>query len=205
MKRKIVIGLLLSLTMVLSGCTKGTISDNLTGLWTVVKIRIDGDFCAYYDFKSPTLELYENGTLLLMELDSESQIRHHNDCASPWKVVLKNGLPYLQVQGGEGTLSGQYRLQFVYDTVESRLFLELTSDSLYLLACHFDTDNIGAPPSHSTSSASGTGLSEPDYQEPVFQVARPEREYLLKKAPHLVKITHGRFTTFGHNPYDQCE
>ena len=92
-----------------------------------------------------------------------------------------------------------------YDSVESRLFLELTSDKLYLLACHFDTNNIGAPPSYTSSSTHGIGLLEPEYQEPMFQVIRPERKYLLEKAPYLVKITHGRFTTFGHNPYDKCD
>ena len=206
MKRKIVIELLLPLAIVLSGCAQDTISNNLIGLWTVVKIRINGDPCAYYDFKLPSLELYDNKTLLLMELDPESQIRHKNDCASSWKVVMRKGVPYLQVEGGEGTLSGLYRIQFVYDSVESRLFMELTSDKLYLLACHFDTDNIGAPPSYNTSSSThGIGLLEQESQEPVFQVIRPERQYLLEKAPYLVKITHGRITTFGHNPYDKCK
>ena len=205
MKRITIFGLLLSMSIVMSGCAQDTISDNLTGLWTVVKIRIDGNPCAFYDFKSPSLELYDNKTLLLMELDAESLIRHKNDCASPWKVVMRKGIPYLQVEGGEGTLSGLYRLQFVYDSVESRLFLELTSDNLYLLACHFDTDNIGAPPSQNSSSTNGAGLLEPEYQEPVFQVIRPERQYLLEKAPYLVKISHGRIATFGHNPYDTCE
>ena len=193
------------MSIVMSGCAQDTISDNLTGLWTVVKIRIDGNPCAFYDFKSPSLELYDNKTLLLMELDAESLIRHKNDCASPWKVVMRKGIPYLQVEGGEGTLSGLYRLQFVYDSVESRLFLELTSDNLYLLACHFDTDNIGAPPSQNSSSTNGAGLLEPEYQEPVFQVIRPECQYLLEKAPYLVKISHGCIATFGHNPYDTCE
>ena len=205
MERKLVFSLLFALTIILSGCAQDTISDNLIGLWSVVKIRIDGNPCAFYDFKSPSLELYDNKTLLLMELDVESQIMHKNDHPVPWKVIMRKGIPYLQVEEGEGTLSGLYRLQFVYDSVESRLFLELTSDNLYLLACHFDTDNIGAPPSHTSSSTHGAGLLEPEYQEPVFQVIRPERQYLLEKAPYLVKITHGRITTFGHNPYDKCE
>ena len=205
MEKKVVFGLLFPLTIILSGCAQDTISDNLTDLWTVVKIRIDGDPCAFYDFKSPSLELYDNKTLLLMELDVESQIRHKNDHPAPWKVIMRKGVPYLQVKGGEGILPGLYRLQFVYDSVESRFFLELTSDNLYLLACHSDTDNIGAPPSHTSSSTHGIGLLEQDYQEPVFQVIRPERQYLLEKAPYLVKITHGRITTFGHNPYDKCE
>lgn len=205
MEKKIVFGLLFPLTIILSGCAQDTISNNLTGLWNVVKIRINGDPCAYYDFKLPSLELYDNKTLLLMELDVESQIRHNNDHSVPWKVIMRKGVPYLQVKGGKGTLSGLYRLQFVYDSVESRLFLELTSDDLYLLACHFDTDDIGAPPSYTSSSTHGIGLLEPEYQEPVFQVIRPERQYLLEKAPYLVKITHGRIATFGHNPYDKCE
>ena len=82
------------MTIVLCGCKKDTISNNLTGLWNVVKIRIDGDPCAYYDFKAPTLEFYDNKTLLLMELDPESMIRHQNDHASPWKVVMRDGLSY---------------------------------------------------------------------------------------------------------------
>jgi hypothetical protein len=206
MKKILVIGLLLPLTIVLGGCKKDTISNNLIGLWTVVKIRINEDPCAYYDFKAPTLEFYDNKTLLLMELDPESMIRHKNDHASPWKVVMRDGLSYLEVKEGEGTLSGLYRIQFVYDSVESRLFLELSSDKLYLLACHFDTDNIGTPPSNSSSSNHGIGLLEPEYQEPVFQVTRPEeRQYLLRKVPYLLKITHGRIATFGHNPYDKCE
>ena len=192
--------------IVMSGCAQDTISDNLTDLWTVVKIRIDGNPCAFYDFKSPSLELYDSKTLLLMELDVESQIRHKNNHPAPWRVIMRKGIPYLQVEGGEGTLSGLYRLQFVYDSVESRLFLELTSDKLYLLACHFDTDNIGAPPSHNSSSNHGIGLLETEYQEPVFQVTRPEeRQYLLRKVPFLLKITHGRITTFGHDPFDKCE
>ena len=206
MKKILVIGLFLSLTIVLCGCKKDTISNNLTGLWNVVKIRIDGDPCAYYDFKAPTLEFYDNKTLLLMELDPESMIRHKNDHASPWKVVMRDGLSYLEVKEGEGLLSGLYRLQFVYDSVESRLFLELSSDKLYLLACHFDTDNIGVPPSNNSLSSHGIGLLEPEYQEPVFQVIRPkERQDLLHKVPFLLKITHGRITTFGHNPFDKCE
>ena len=141
-----------------------------------------------------------------MEMSEKSLIRHKNNTASPWKVILKEGLSYLEVQGGEGSLSGMYRLQFVYDSVEARLFLELSSDKLYLLACHFDTDNIGAPTPHTSSSTNGIGLLEPEYQEPVFQVIRPEeRQYLLRKVPYLLKITHGRITTFGHNPYDKCE
>ena len=186
MKRIFVFGLLLSMSIVMSGCVRDTI-------------------CAYYDFKLPSLEIYDNKTLLLMELDVESQIRHKNNHPAQWKVIMRKGIPYLQVEGGEGTLSGLYRLQFVYDSVESRLFLELTSDNLYLLACHSDTDNIGAPPSRTSSSTHGIGLLEQDYQEPVFQVIRPERQYLLKKAPYLVKISHGHITTFGHNPYDKCE
>ena len=206
MKKILVIGLLLQFAIVLSGCTKDTISNNLIGLWTVVKIRINENPCAYYDFKFPSLEFYDNKSLLLMELDPESMIRHKNDSAAPWKVVMRNGLSYLEVKEGEGTLSGLYRLQFVYDSVESRLFLELTSDKLYLLACHFDTDNIGAPPSHNSSSNHGIGLLETEYQEPVFQVTRPEeRQYLLRKVPFLLKITHGRITTFGHDPFDKCE
>lgn len=205
MKRKKVIGLFLPLAIILSGCAQDTISNNLIGLWTVVKIRIDGNPCVFYDFESPSLELYNNKTLLLMELDVESQIRHKNDCASPWEVVMRKGVPYLQVEEGDGTLSGLYRLQFIYDSAESRLFLELTSDKLYLLACHFDTDNIGAPPSYTSSSTHGIRLLEQEYQEPVFQVIRPERQYLLEKAHYLVKITHGRITTFGHNPYDKCK
>ena len=204
--RVIVIGLLLPLTIVLSGCKKDTISSNLIGYWDVVKLRINGDPCAYYDFKSPSLEFYDNKTLFIMEMNEESLIRHKNNTASPWKVIMRDGLSYLEVKEGEGTLSGVYRLQFVYDSVESRLFLELSSDKLYLLACHFDTDNIGAPPSHNSSSNHGIGLLEPEYQEPVFQVTRPEeRQYLLRKVPYLLKITHGRITTFGHNPYDKCE
>jgi len=206
MKRILVIGLLLPLTIVLGGCKKDTISNNLIGLWTVVKIRINEDPCAYYDFKAPTLEFYDNKTLLLMELDPKSMIKHQNDCASPWKVIMRDGLSYLEVKEGEGTLTGEYLLQFVYDSVESRLFLELSSDKLYLLACHFDTDNIGTPPPNSSSSNHGIGLLEPEYQEPVFQVTRPEeRQYLLRKVPYLLKITHGRIATFGHNPYDKCE
>ena len=206
MKKILVIGLLLQFAIVLSGCTKDTISNNLTGLWTVVKIRINENPCVYYDFKFPSLEFYDNKSLLLMELDPESMIRHKNDSATPWKVVMRNGLSYLEVKEGEGLLSGLYRLQFVYDFVESRLFLELTSDKLYLLACHFDTDNIGAPPSHNSSSNHGIGLLETEYQEPVFQVTRPkERQDLLHKVPFLLKITHGRITTFGHNPFDKCE
>lgn len=206
MKRKIVIGLLLPLTIVLSGCKKDAISNNLIGYWNVVKLRINGDPCAYYDFKSPSLEFYDNKTLFLMEMSEKSLIRHKNNTASPWKVILKEGLSYLEVQGGEGSLSGMYRLQFVYDSVEARLFLELSSYKLYLLACHFDTDNIGAPTPHTSSSTNGIGLLEPEYQEPVFQVIRPEeRQYLLRKVPYLLKITHGRITTFGHNPYDKCE
>lgn len=206
MERKIVFGSLFALTIIMSGCAQDTISDNLIGLWTVVKIRIDGNPCVYYDFKSPSLEIYDSKTLLLMELDVESQIRHKNDYASPWKVIMRKGIPYLHVAGGEGTLTGLYRLQFVYDSVESRLFLELTSDKLYLLACHFDTDNIGAPPANNSSSDHGIELLESECQEPVFQVIRPkERQYLLRKALYLIKITHGRITTFGHNPYDKCE
>jgi len=206
MKRILVIGLLLPLTIVLGGCKKDTISNNVIGLWTVVKIRINEDPCAYYDFKAPTLEFYDNKTLLLMELDPKSMIKHQNDCASPWKVIMRDGLSYLEVKEGEGTLTGEYLLQFVYDSVESRLFLELSSDKLYLLACHFDTDNIGTPPPNSSSSNHGIGLLEPEYQEPVFQVTRPEeRQYLLRKVPYLLKITHGRIATFGHNPYDKCE
>lgn len=206
MKKILVIGLLLQFAIVLSGCTKDTISNNLTGLWTVVKIRINENPCVYYDFKFPSLEFYDNKSLLLMELDPESMIRHKNDSATPWKVVMRNGLSYLEVKEGEGLLSGLYRLQFVYDSVESRLFLELTSDKLYLLACHFDTDNIGAPPSHNSSSNHGIGLLETEYQEPVFQVIRPkERQDLLHKVPFLLKITHGRITTFGHDPFDKCE
>jgi len=206
MKKILVIGLLLPLTIVLGGCKKDTISNNLIGLWTVVKIRINEDPCAYYDFKAPTLEFYDNKTLLLMELDPKSMIKHQNDCTSPWKVIMRDGLSYLEVKEGEGTLTGEYLLQFVYDSVESRLFLELSSDKLYLLACHFDTDNIGTPPSNSSSSNHGIGLLEPEYQEPVFQVTRPEeRQYLLRKVPYLLKITHGRIATFGHNPYDKCE
>ena len=206
MKKILFIGMLLQFAIVLSGCTKDTISNNLIGLWTVVKIKINEDPCAFYDFKFPSLELYNNKTLLLMELDPESMKRHKNDGASPWKVVMRDGLPYLEVKEGEGTLSGLYRLQFVYDSVESRLFLELTSDTLYLLACHFDTANIGAPPSHNSSSNHGIGLLETEYQEPVFQVTRPEeRQYLLRKVPFLLKITHGRITTFGHDPFDKCE
>ena len=141
-----------------------------------------------------------------MELDVESQIRHKNNHPAQWKVIMRKGIPYLQVEGGEGTLSGLYRLQFVYDSVESRLFLELSSDKLYLLACHFDTDNIGVPPSNNSLSSHGIGLLEPEYQEPVFQVIRPkERQDLLHKVPFLLKITHGRITTFGHNPFDKCE
>jgi len=206
MKRILVIGLLLPLTIVLGGCKKDTISNNVIGLWTVVKIRINEDPCAYYDFKAPTLEFYDNKTLLLMELDPKSMIKHQNDCASPWKVIMRDGLSYLEVKEGEGTLTGEYLLQFVYDSVESRLFLELSSDKLYLLACHFDTDNIGTPPPNSSSSNHGIGLLEPEYQEPVFQVTRPEEhQYLLRKIPYLLKITHGRITTFGHNPYDKCK
>lgn len=63
MKRKIVIGLLLPLTIVLSGCKKDAISNNLIGYWNVVKLRINGDPCAYYDFKSPSLEFYDMGAL----------------------------------------------------------------------------------------------------------------------------------------------
>lgn len=206
MKKILVIGLLLQFAIVLSGCTKDTISNNLIGLWTVVKIRINENPCAYYDFKFPSLEFYDNKSLLLMELEPESMIRHKNDCATPWKVVMRNGLSYLEVKEGEGTLSGLYRLQFVYDSAESRLFLELSSEKLYLLACHFDTDNIGSPPSNNSSSSYGVGLLEPEYQDPVFQVIRPkERQDLLHKVPFLLKITHGRITTFGHNPFDKCE
>ncbi len=45
-----------------------------------------------------------------------------------WKVIMRDGLSYLEVKEGEGTLSGVYRLQFVFDSVEARLFLELSSD-----------------------------------------------------------------------------
>ena len=119
---------------------------------------------------------------------------------------MRDGLSYLEVKEGEGTLSGLYRLQFVYDSVESRLFLELSSDKLYLLACHFDTDKIGVPPSNNSSSNHSIGLLEPEYQEPVFRVIRSkERQDFLRKVPFLLKITHGRITTFGYNPFDKCE
>ena len=88
------------MSIVMSGCVRDTISDNLTDLWTVVKIRINGDPCAYYDFKLPSLEIYDNKTLLLMELDVESQIRHKNNHPAQWKVIMRKGIPYLQVEGG---------------------------------------------------------------------------------------------------------
>lgn len=169
----------LFLLVALISCSSKQIKNELDGVWTVFRIRINGDSCVYYrNFTSYSMLISEKGNIDFPAYHSNEQV-NIRDGHGQWELVLNEGKTFFQIYSEDSVFSGLFRMRFLYNPQNEKLFLELTSDGKYILA-------------------SRNSINDIEILNPARQNSKENR------AQAVVRLSGGEYVNYVTAPFDSC-
>ena len=179
-QKKYLFLLLLLLLIVSNSCTSKQIENELHGSWYIFRTRIEGDPCVFYNnFTSNFMEIERNGHIVFPAFHLDNDTDTIRDKQGRWTMFFSAGKTYFEIYSEDSVFSGLFRMKFLYNSHNKRLFLELTSKEIYVLAVR-------------------TPLNDIDIFNPTKQNSRENR------FKEVVRLSGGDFVDYDNAPFDTC-